>query len=229
MDDKAVVTVAGQRFELGAGEVLTFGRDPSCAVCLDPDDLGISRLAGSIEEEAATWWVLNRSTVRPLEVVDEIGIRTVVPPARRLAVVGPLTVVVEGAVRRHALSVQPGRRSPASAAAPAGAGSGDPRPTATAAEVVINEQDRLALAALFSGYLEPFPRYDPHPRSYADAAVRLGWPRTTLVKRIEYLRARLTNAGVPNLQGDNGLSALAEWALLTGSLTREDLSLLPDR
>jgi hypothetical protein len=99
----------------------------------------------------------------------------------------------------------------------------------TAAEVVINDQDRLALAALFSGYLEAFPRYDPHPRSYADAAARLGWPRTTLVKRIEYLRTRLTNAGVPNLLGDNALPALAEWALLTGSLTRDDLDLLPDR
>ena len=89
MDDKAVVTVGDQRFELAPGEVLTFGRDPSCAVRLDPDDLGISRLAGSIEQDAATWWVLNRSTVRPLEVVDEIGIRTVVAPGRRLAVFGP--------------------------------------------------------------------------------------------------------------------------------------------
>ena len=89
----------------------------------------------------------------------------------------------------------------------------------TAAEVVINDQDRLALVALFAGYLQPFPRHDPHPRSYADAAARLGWPRTTLVKRIEYLRTRLTDAGVPNLQGENGLPALAEWALLTGSLT----------
>src|SRR5579862_8906429 len=108
MDEKAVVTLGEQRFELAPGEVLTFGRDPSCAVCLDPDDLGISRLAGSIEQDAATWWVLNRSTVRPLEVVDEIGIRTVVAPGRRLAVFGPLTVVVEGSVRRHALSVQTG-------------------------------------------------------------------------------------------------------------------------
>ena len=229
MDDKAVVTVGDQRFELASSEVLTFGRDPSCAVCLDPDDLGISRLAGSIEQDAATWWVLNRSTVRPLEVVDDIGIRTVVAPGRRLAVFGPLTVVVEGSVRRHALALQTGLSVPAPAGAPAAAGNDDPRPTVTAAEVVINDQDRLALVALFAGYLEPFPRYDPHPRSYADAAARLGWPWTTLVKRIEYLRTRLTDAGVPNLQGENALPALAEWALLTRSLTRQDLDLLPGR
>ena len=194
-----------------------------------PTTSGSPASAGSIEQDAATWWVLNRSTVRPLEVVDDIGIRTVVAPGRRLAVFGPLTVVVEGSVRRHALALQTGPSVPAPAGAPAAAGNDDPRPTVTAAEVVINDQDRLALVALFAGYLEPFPRYDPHPRSYADAAARLGWPRTTLVKRIEYLRTRLTDAGVPNLQGENALPALAEWALLTGSLTRQDLDLLPGR
>lgn len=221
-----VVTVGDARFELSPGDALTFGRDPSCAVCLDADDLGISRLAGSVEAEGGTWWVFNRSSVRPLEAVDEIGIRTIVAPGRRLALVGPLTVVVEGSVRRHALRVQasgPEGSAPRSPAAP-----GDVRPTVTAADVVINEQDRLALVALFGGYLESFPRYDPHPRSYADAAAALGWPRTTLVKRVEYLRTRLSNAGVPNLQGDNALSALAEWALVTGTLSRDDLALLAD-
>ena len=44
------------------------------------------------------------------------------------------------------------------------------------------------MVALFAGYLEDPPRYDPYPKSYAAAAARLGWKRTTLVKRIEYLR-----------------------------------------
>jgi hypothetical protein len=221
---EAVVTVAGVSYELQAADSLTFGRDASCAVCLDPDDLGISRLAGSIERDDANWWVFNRSSVRPLDVVDEIGIRTLLAPGRRLAVVGPLTVVVEGSARRHALAVVPGADRGPLPATP-----GDLRPTVTAAEVVINQQDRLALVALFAGYLEPFPRYDPHPRSYADAAARLGWPRTTLVKRIEYLRSRLSGAGVPNLQGENALASLAEWALVTGALKRLDLNLLPPR
>jgi hypothetical protein len=224
MSELVAVTVGEQRFELAPSEVLTFGRDPSCAVCLDPDDLGISRMAGSIEHGGDTWWVLNRSSVRPLEVVDEIGMRTVLAPGRRLAVVGPLTIVVEGSVRRHALAVHASGPKPS-----VGSTADDARPTVTAAEVVINDQDRLALVALFSGYLEPFPRYDPHPRSYADAAARLGWPRTTLVKRVEYLRSRLSQAGVPNLQGDNALASLAEWALVTGTVTREDLALLPPR
>ena len=102
-------------------------------------------------------------------------------------------------------------------------------PTQAASEVSITPADKLALVALFSGYLEAFPRYDPHPKSYADAAARLDWPRTTLVKRVEYLRTRLTNAGVPNLLGENALPYLAEWALATGLISRADLALLPPR
>jgi predicted DNA-binding protein (UPF0251 family) len=102
-------------------------------------------------------------------------------------------------------------------------------PTSATSDVSVTEAEKLALVALFSGYLEPFPRYDPHPKSYADAAARLGIPRTTLVKRVEYLRNRLTNAGVPNLLGENALQHLAEWALATGLISRADLSLLPPR
>jgi hypothetical protein len=215
----------GDRRLVAPGEVLTFGRDASCTFCLDPSDLGISRLAGSVEHDAGTWWLLNRSSVRPLDIVDEIGMRTVLPPGRRVAVAGPLTVVVEGTALRHALTLEP----PAADAfgAPLG-GASDARPTSTP-DVVISPADRLALVALFSGYLETFPRHDPHPKSYAEAAARLDLPRTTLVKRVEYLRTRLSNAGVPNLLGDNALQHLAEWALSTGLLAREDLQLLPPR
>ncbi|MDQ6783371.1 MAG: hypothetical protein M3063_08015 [Actinomycetota bacterium] len=225
MSDQVEVTFAGERRELTPGDILTFGRAESCSFCLDATDLGISRLAGSVEHEAGTWWLFNRSAVRPLDIIDEIGIRTVLPPRRRLAVAGALTVVIEGSALRHAIGVA--TAMPNAFGASMGSTS-DVRPTATG-DVVLNAADRLALVALFAGYLEPFPRYDPHPRSYADAATRLGLPRTTLVKRVEYLRTRLSNAGVPNLLGDNALQHLAEWALTTRVLTREDLELLPPR
>jgi hypothetical protein len=212
----------GERHELGPSDVYTFGRAATCTARLDPNDLGISRVAGSIEHGSGTWWVNNRSTVRPLTVVDDVGIRTVVAPGRRLAVVGEVTVVVEGALKRHAITVTAEAPPPPEEIFD----TGDPRPTATAAEVVINDLDRRALVSLFAGYLEPFPRYRPHPRSYADAAAALGWPRTTLVKRIEYLRTRLTSAGVPNLLGETALQHLAEWALTTRVITREDLARL---
>jgi hypothetical protein len=260
------VEYGSQRFELQSPDGLTFGRAATCTIRLDPDDLGISRLAGSLESGSGTWWLTNRSTGRPLSIADDIGIRTLLAPGRRIALAGPATVIVEGSKLRHAIEIsieveeagveEPGPLTGEAGAPQAGApeagtpeagtpeagtpeagtpdaapgGTGPdpdaPMPTSTAGGVVVNEQDRLALVALFAGYLEAFPRYDPYPRSYADAAADLGWPRTTLVKRIEYLRTRLTHAGVPNLLGETALAHLAEWVLATGVLARGDLELL---
>ena len=223
-EDGAIgVAHLGRVRELRPGEVYTFGRASTCDACLDPDDLAISRIAGSVEHDGGTWWVVNRSSARPLSVADEIGIPTVVAPGRRIAVVGPLTVLVDGSVRRHAVTVE---AATAGDGPPPVWGAPDAPPTETAAHVSINEADRLALVALFRGYLEPFPRYSPYPRSYAVAAEDVGWPRSTLVKRVEYLRTRLTDAGVANLVGENALQHLAEWALATGVITRDDLGVL---
>ncbi len=223
------VTHGGRCHLLATGEVFSFGRADTCTVCLDPVDRGISRLAGTVEEEAGTWWIVNRSGVRALSVIDDLGIRSVLAPGRRLAVAGPLTLVVEGSARRHAMEVAMASPPPPPSAEPQMGSVGDAQATVAAGEVLINESDRLAMVALFAGYLEAFPRHDPHPKSYADAATTLGWPRTTLVKRIEYLRTRLTHAGVPTLHGETALSNLAEWALTTGVLTRRDLTLLTSK
>jgi hypothetical protein len=213
-----------QQLEITDEETLTFGRSTACTICLDPTDRGISRLAGSLEYDAGAWWLRNHSTSRTLLAIDDMGIRSVVAPGRRTIVDGRLTVVVEGSMRRHALEVYVGR--PAETCSSAGGLGADGLPTAAWGEVLVNSLDRLALVALFSGYLEPFPRYDPHTKSYADAAAVLAWPRTTLVKRIEHLRTRLSNAGVPNLVGPDALDHLAEWALTTRVITREDLKLI---
>jgi hypothetical protein len=219
-----------QRFQVAEGEEVTFGRSQRTRLCLDPTDLGISRVAGSLEAEGGVWWLVNKSSVRPFEVVDDVGIRTVLPPGRRIAVTAPITVIVEGAMRRHALTVDlPEGAMEDLARGPFPVLQAEGNPTQAASDVSITPADKMALVALFSGYLEPFPRYDPHPKSYADAAARLDQPRTTLVKRVEYLRTRLTNAGVPNLLGDNALQHLAEWALATGIISRADLASLPPR
>jgi hypothetical protein len=147
----------------------------------------------------------------------------VIAPSRRVSLDGSVTVVIEGATFRHALDVETSTREPDTHAI---ADDIDGLPTALGTEVVINDLDRLALAAVFQGYLEPFPRHDPHPRSYADAGNRLGWPRTTVVKRIEYIRSRLTRSGVPNLVGENALHHLAEYVLTTRLLTKQDLDAL---
>ncbi|TMR20940.1 hypothetical protein ETD86_16940 [Nonomuraea turkmeniaca] len=215
---------AGQIVELAEDEQLTFGRDRECTICLDPEDTGISRLAGSVGHENGSWWLTNRSSACKLTVVDGLGLPSVLAPGRRRAIEERTKILVHGTRGRHDLLLTPPPvQAEPTAGEPAPSGS---LPTAIGEEVVVNESDRLAMVALFCGYLEEPPRYDPHPKDYNAAAARLGWPRTTLVKRIEYLRNRLDMAGVPNMKGFNALVNLAEYAISRGLITRDDLRLL---
>jgi len=226
-EEKAIVVADGLRYEVYPGGTFTFGRDRTCSVCLDPDDRGISRIAGSITSVAGTWWLNNVSEGRLLIVVDEQGVRLPLAPGRVHVVdQARLSVIVTGSVLHHELRVE--------VATPARAGSlhGMPRrptPTLSKDELRFSDDDAAALVAVFSGYLESFPRYDPHPSSYATAARRLGWKRSTLIKRIENMRARLTRSGVPGLVGENALEALAEFVLISGVISRADLRRLPPR
>jgi hypothetical protein len=218
------VELGSAQYRVGPGEPFTFGRAENCTICLDPDDAAISRTAGTIVRDGRLWWLINTSSSRHLAVVDELGLRSVLAPGRRVAVEGRTRVVVEGTRRSHELVLH--GPQPAVIVGPAATGTPVGAPTSTGEEVMVNRADRLALVALFGGYLEEGERYDPYPRSYAGAAKRLGWPRTTLVKRIEYLRTRLSSAGVPNLHGWNAMTNLAEYVLTTGLITRDDLDLL---
>jgi hypothetical protein len=220
-DGGLTIEAGGSTYRLAPGDTFTFGRAESCTLCLDPGDAAISRLAGEIERVGEVWFVTNRSSSRPFSVVDGPGLRRVLAPGQRDAVEGRVRVIVDGSGGPHELVLQ--------GPDPVAGGPGEAvtgLPTAAGQDVVINDKDRLALVALFAGYLHEGPRYDPSPRSYEAAASRLGWPRTTLVKRVEYIRTRLTNAGVPNLQGWNALSALAEYALTTKLITPDDLRLI---
>ncbi len=211
----------GEVYRLSPGQSFTFGRADTCTLCLDPGDAAISRLAGEVECVGEVWFVTNRSASRQFAVVDGPGLRRVLAPGQRDAVEGRTRVIVDGTGTKHELVLE---GPPPSVETPAQTVTG--LPTAAGQDVMINDADRLALVALFAGYLQEGTRYDPSPRSYEAAARRLGWPRTTLVKRVEYIRTRLTNAGVPNLQGWNALSSLAEYALTTKLITPEDLALI---
>jgi len=215
------VESAAGRAALAEGERLTFGRARECTICLDPDDLAISRIAGVVECERGAGWIANASATRPLSVVDELGFRSILAPGRRAAVENRTQVIVDGSRSQHTIRISvESPRTELPLEQPPGA------PTATGEHVMISAADRLAMVALFAGYLEEPPRYDPYPKSYAAAAARLGWKRTTLVKRIEYLRARLDAAGVPNMTGYAALTNLAEYAISRSLVTREDLALL---
>ena len=226
MAQATVETPGGSLILLEHSGTVTFGRARSCTICLNPEDTGISRIAGTVNYADSTWWIANNSATRPLSLVDDHGFRSVLAPQRMAAILTTIRVIIAGARGVHSISVSVAvPRSPDQAAEGILTGA----PTATGADVLINSADRLAMVALFAGYLEDPPKYDPHPKKYAAAAARLGWPRTTLVKRIEYIRARLDAAGVPNMTGFAALANLSEYAISRGLITRDDLRLLGRR
>lgn len=180
-----VVEVAGARFELQAGIPFTFGRDRNiCTVCLgdDPLDRGISRLAGSITWENGWCWITNLSRSRSLHVVDgETRLAVPLPVARenwppaRIPVDRPdLGILVVGEVLTHLIRLTI---------------SGDDFPAALDVPQVVDrvgtrellpaltDKQREALVAMAEGYLLPHPRYHPEPRTYREAADRLGLTR----------------------------------------------------
>lgn len=223
---KARIATAQGVVVLAEHERLTFGRAHDCTVCLDADDTGISRVAGSVDFDHGTWWIFNNSATRPLSLIDDLGFRCVLPPRRRAAVESLTQVIVDGTQGQHSIRVEVETPPEASEGAEPAEAKPMGTSTATGAEVLVSAADRLAMVALFAGYLEDPPRYDPYPKSYAAAAARLGWKRTTLIKRIEYLRRRLDAAGVPNMMGFSALTNLAEYAISRGLITRDDIKLL---
>jgi hypothetical protein len=141
-----------ESWTLDGATPFSVGRSERCSLCIGPDDRGLSRTAAVVEAESQTWWLRNPSTTRSIATIDELGVRTVVAPGRRIALDGAVTIVIEGAAFRYAIEVDGQHASPDDAQGFDDEG----LPTAVGTEVVINDLDRLALAAMFQGYLESF-------------------------------------------------------------------------
>jgi hypothetical protein len=93
----------------------------------------------------------------------------------------------------------------------------------------LTDNRKEAIVALVSGYLKPFPHYDPRPRTYAEAAVIANLRPDQVRKRIETVRGLLTERGVPGLEGDEAPRRLAEWVLAMRIVTPRDLEWLQHR
>ncbi|ADD43304.1 hypothetical protein [Stackebrandtia nassauensis] len=222
----------GATHRLEPGGSLTVGRDESCDICLDPQDMGISRLAGRIADVGGIWAVTNLSRKRPLHIVDATGFAVPLPvalsngpPSRRVVDTVPMTVLIAGEEWTHALVLRL-CHSPGEPAAPS------PRDGLETRTQLPNMTDRRreVLVAMAEGYLRPYPFYDPRPRTYQDIADRLGLSKSQVVKRIEQVRLDLVAAGVLGLEKEvDARRALCEWLLATRALSRSDVDWLRHR
>ncbi len=225
------LTYREDRLTLMPEDDFTFGRDPQCRLQLDAADRGISRLAGAFRFQHGTWWVINLSRNRALHVVDNAGFATPLPvaagddePSRRAVIPPSMTVLVAGDIWTHALSAASDNAGPKfETLLPA-----DPLSTMSQLPALTDNR-KEAIVALVSGYLKPFPHYDPRPRTYAEAAVIADLRPDQVRKRVETVRGLLTQRGVPGLEGDEAPRRFAEWVLAMRIVTPSDLEWLKER
>ncbi len=224
------------------GETFTFGRASASSAVLPPHDRGLSRRAGSFSYQLDSWWVHNDSGSSLLYLSGDRGFRVDLPPGMRAPLQQwHIKVRLHGALGDYTLRLRlPDLDDvPDVPDLPDAAESGA-RPakrrrraesvvTSTHYRPTLSEGDRLVLAARFEEYLTWRHAGAPAPRSAAETAKRIGWQSHTVAKRCENIRNRYTRVGVPGLRGPRALEELVRLLMSTGTLTADDLRLLPPR
>lgn len=220
----------------------TFGRESTCTAVLPPNDLGISRTAGSLQCEHDLWWLSNDSSSSMLYLTADLGFRVDLPPGMRTPIEHwHAKVRLNGMLASYTLRLrlphldaeddllEPGAADSTAAAEPAAARipTGPHERTSTRNRAPLTDSDRLVLAARFEQYLDWKHVGEPAPRSAKQAAERIGWDPHTVTKRCENIRNRYARHGVAELRGSRALEELAALLISTGELSADDLRRLP--
>ena len=129
-----------------------------------------------------------------------------------------LEVVVEGHRRNYRVTVElPGAAPLEEESKPS------PRTAATEPALVLAAHERRLLAAICGPLL--VGRGAREPASYEEAARRLGVSHT-LRNKLDELRGRLMEQGVPGVEGPQAKDRLAHYAVASGSITLADVQAL---
>lgn len=232
MNDRASILVGGELFAATVERAFLFGRaDGDGIVGLDANDMGVSAVAGSIEFLWGVWWVTNQSTKRPLLLDSPDGPAQVrLPPGQRHAITVPrINVLVPGAVYTHVIEIV----VPHDYAEEMRSGHGRlTTGTLSGAEVNLTEREKDALAAVFAGFLESFPRRREHPNTYAEATALLGsddWTPDRVRKAVERVKQRFAERHSLYFEGPQANYELAAHLVGAGVVTGADLQRLRGR
>ena len=224
----ATVLIGGEEFQVTSARPFVFGRaEKEGVVGLDASDMGISALAGAVEWMWSLWWVVNHSRKRRLLLEDGSGGQPQrLECGQRFAInVARLSVLVPGAIYTHRIEIVIPESDLARVE-----GSRVTSGTLLSSTLQLSERDKDALVALFSGYLEAFPRRSARPRTYQQAAEILGppWTAVTLRKQIERLKDRAARSEA-YFEGPHANYDLADYVVANGLLSQEDLARLGNR
>jgi hypothetical protein len=229
--ESARIRIGDEEFSAADAAPFVFGRsDADGVVGLNADDMGVSAVAGSVELAWGVWWVVNGSTKRRLLVETAPGADPVtIECGHRHALVTPrIRILVPGALYTYVLELDLPEDYASQLLRVEGSGSSGT--IVPGEDVPLTVADRTALAAMFSGFLEPWPHRRDLPNSY-EAAARLAgpdWTDTAIRKRIERIRERFREAGF-YFEGDRAREELVGHLISNGLLSGADLDLLPGR
>ena len=210
---------------LGTDDQLTFGR--AADVVLDDANPYLHRVVGRFVWWDGLWWVENLGDAIELQLLGGDGSFVRLPPGAQVPLTqtraavrlsaGGLPYEVEAAVTA---STPP---PPKPVVKPAGL------PTTRFGEVVLTGDERALVVELVRPFLlEPGAGPERLPAN-EDVAATLGWSRTKLNRKLDYLCERLTRAGVKGLQGGrtqlatNRRWVLVQHALVARLVTPDDL------
>jgi hypothetical protein len=233
-----IVMYETRTWRLRPDDTFTFGRAPTSSAVLPSADRGLSRHAGSFGYHLDSWWVHNDSGSSLLYLSGDLGFRVDLPPGMRAPLQQwHIKVRMHGALGDYTLrlrlpdldDVPDAPDAPEPKARPERRRAAESVVTITRYRPTLNEGDRLVLAARFEEYLTWRHVGAPAPRSAAETAERIGWQPHTVAKRCENIRNRYSRVGVPGLRGPRALEELVRLLISTGTLTADDLRLLPPR
>jgi hypothetical protein len=211
-----------------------------CTIRLPATDQVLSRSTGSFSFHDEAWWLRNDSSSSLLYLSGDRGFRVDLPPGMQIPVQQwHAKVRLQGLLDSYTLRLrlpdlddvpsegaEPGQ-APGRSVPPSRPRSGEQAVTSIRYRAHLTQADRLVLAARFEEYLNWRFSGAPAPRSAKETAERIGWQPHTVTKRCENIRMRYVRAGVPGLRGPRALEELIGMLMSTGTLTSDDLRLLP--
>lgn len=226
-----VVSFIGVDRVLDPGETLTFGR--AADLVIDEDNRYLHRVVGRFSSHEGVWWLENLGTHIELELVAELGTVVRLPPcppgaAAPLAPLpgGASLLGLEVAGARYELELT----APARTGGPSlGGGPDDATATLGYGRIELTAEERALLVRLAEPVLRDRGSGSESLPSNKAIAHQLGWPITKYNRKLDYLCARLTKAGVKGLQGGRGDEAtnrrwrLVEHAVASHLVSVDDL------
>jgi hypothetical protein len=220
-----VVRFVGDEHRLAEGQQLTFGR--AADLVLDDANLYLHRVVGRFVWWDGYWWVENLGEALELQLLGEDGSLVRLPPGAQAPLTQPQASVrfSAGGLPYEVEASLPA--SPAHAPPPAAPSAG--LATTRYGEVTLTDDERALVLALARPYLlDPSAGPERLPAN-EEVAAALGWSRTKLNRKLDYLCERLTRAGVRDVQGGRGQLAnnrrwvLVQHALVTRLVSAEDI------